>query len=362
MNLKRIAAHAWVVVLLAAAAVRGQGLIIDHTCTRLDLVPRGIIETARSQFKLTYGHTSHGSQIVSGMDVLLASDTLYDRFNDYNHYRYGGSNPVAPADQLSLWDYVPDGDLGNPDRVLWAALTRTMLSNSDHAFTIYPHLRNLVMWSWCGEVSWATVADIETYLSLMNQLEIDFPAVTFVYMTGHLDGSGVEGTLNQRNEQIRDYCRTHNKVLFDFADLESYDPDGEYYLDRYANDNCDYNGGNWAVEWCAAHPGDPLCTYCDCAHSQSLNCNRKARAFWVMLARLSGWLPDGVHDLVISRSVDSIQLNWTAVPAASRYVVYSAPSADGPFTTDLTGVLGGTSWTAPLPGDSRSYQVVAVFE
>ncbi|MBI5058561.1 hypothetical protein HZB60_02130 [candidate division KSB1 bacterium] len=362
MNLKRNSVHTWCVVLLAAAAVRGQGLIIDHTCARLDLVPRETIESARSQFKLTYGHTSHGSQIVSGMGVLLASDTLYDWFNDYNHYRYGAGNPIAPADELSLWDYVPDGDLGNPDRVTWAERTRTMLSNSDGAFAIYPHLRNLVMWSWCGQVSSATVADIESYLSLMNQLEIDFPDVTFVYMTGHLDGSGVNGTLHQRNEQIRAYCRAQNKVLFDFADLESYDPDGEYYLDRYANDNCDYNGGNWAVEWCAAHPGDPLCATCSCAHSQSLNCNRKARAFWVMLARLAGWTPDGVNELVISRSLDSIQLDWTASPWAASYVVYSAPSADGPFAPDLSGIFAGTSWTALLPAESRCYQVVAVIE
>ena len=77
--------------------------------------------------------------------------------------------------------------------------------------------------------------------------------------------------------------------LFDFADLESYDPDGNYYLDRGCNDNCDYVGGNWAVEWCAAHPGHDLCVSCDCAHSQSLNCNVKARAFWWMMARLAGW-------------------------------------------------------------------------
>ena len=69
------------------------------------------------------------------------------------------------------------------------------------------------------------------YLSLMDGLEQEFPGVTFVYMTGHLTGTGVGGNLNQRNEQIRAYCRANNKVLFDFADIESYDPDGDYFLD-----------------------------------------------------------------------------------------------------------------------------------
>ena len=34
------------------------------------------------------------------------------------------------------------------------------------------------------------------------------------------------GNVNQRNEQIRNYARNNNKILFDFADIESFDPDG----------------------------------------------------------------------------------------------------------------------------------------
>ena len=60
----------------------------------------------------------------------------------------------------------------------------------------------------------------------MNQLETDYPDVKFVYMTGHLVGSGQQGNLNQRNEQIRAYARANNKILYDFADIESFDPDG----------------------------------------------------------------------------------------------------------------------------------------
>jgi uncharacterized repeat protein (TIGR01451 family) len=172
--------------------------------------------------------------------------------------------------------------LGNPDRVTWEQRTREYLSSSGDD-------RNVVVWSWCGQVSNASESDIQTYLDLMSGLELDFPNVTFVYMTGHLDGSGVDGDLNQRNEQIRRYCRENDKVLFDFADIESYDPDGAYYVDLAADDQCNYLGGNWAQEWCAANPSDPRCATCSCAHSQPLNCNLKGRAFWWMMARLAGW-------------------------------------------------------------------------
>ena len=121
----------------------------------------------------------------------------------------------------------------------------------------------------------------------MSQLEADYPDVTFIYMTGHLDGSGEAGNLHQRNNQIRRHVISHDGVLFDFADIESFDPEGSYFLNRGADDGCYYEEGNWAVEWCTANPG--ACASCDCAHSHCLNCQRKGKAFWWMMAKLAGW-------------------------------------------------------------------------
>jgi hypothetical protein len=130
----------------------------------------------------------------------------------------------------------------------------------------------------------------------MSELEADYPGVTFVYMTGHADGTGESGNLHQRNQQIRQYCIDHNKVLYDFYDLEIYDPDGTYYGDKAVTDNCDYdsdgNGSrdrNWAIDWQNAHTQDADWYSCSCAHSQPLNCNQKAYAAWWLWARLAGW-------------------------------------------------------------------------
>jgi hypothetical protein len=254
---------------------RNEPIIIDHNCTDLSQIPETWINAAKKMFRISYGHTSHGSQIVTGMQILMARSDLYA----FNRHGAGGA--------LSFHDREPGGDLGNIDRPGWAQLTRVLLNSGGND-------RNLIVWSWCGQVSFASAAYIDNYLSLMNQLEAEFPDVTFIYMTGHLDGTGESGNLNSRNEQIRDFCRTYNKILFDFADIERYDPDGNDYLDRGADDGCRYGRfwegeKNWAIEWCTAHPGK--CSSCYCAHSQCLNCELKGRAFWWMLARIAGWTP-----------------------------------------------------------------------
>lgn len=145
-------------------------------------------------------------------------------------------------------------------------------------------------------MSGSSESDIVTYLTLMSALERDYPNVTFVYMTGHLDGSGTAGNLHRRNEQIRSFCRDGNRVLFDFADIESYDPDGNEYLSRMANDECDYDSNgdgtresNWATAWQGAHTENTDWFNCSPAHSEALNGNMKAYAFWWLLARIAGW-------------------------------------------------------------------------
>ena len=110
-------------------------------------------------------------------------------------------------------------------------------------------------------------------------------------MTGHADGSGELGTLHIRNKQIRKYCIDNDKVLFDFYDIECYDPDGKYFGDKNVEDNCNYTGGNWAKEWQNSHIQDKDWYNCGSAHSQPLNANRKAYAIWWLWARLAGWTP-----------------------------------------------------------------------
>ena len=247
---------------------------------------------------IAYGHTSHGSQIITGMnnlDEFMGGTGLYD-------WHDGPANG-----SLDIDDYFMSGDLGNPDRTTWAVRTREYLNNQNHNDV------NVIMWSWCGQASSASEEDINTYLNLMNQLEIDFPNINFVYMTGHLDGSGLTGNLHLRNEQIRNFCRINNKYLFDFADIECYDPDGKYYGDKNPNDGCKYdsdgNGSldaNWAIEWQSSHTEGVDWYQCSSAHSQPLNANQKAYAAWWLWATIAGW--KGISNIVVDYSIP-IEIN-----------------------------------------------------
>jgi len=319
-------------LLLAASSFSGSQIIVDHDCTKLTQVPETWITQAKSNLHIAYGHTSHGSQLTTGMTGLVGFTG-----------GYGGSqfawNNGGTGGGLDLHDYAMDGDCGYYPQ--WVNNTRTYLNTPANSDV------NVIIWSWCGQHAGYTQQQmIDQYLAPMAQLELDYPGVRFVYMTGHLDYAQRTNT-SARNQQIRDYCRTNGKILYDFADIESYDPDGMYY--PYATDGCDYYSdevytyvGNWADNWQNSHVKDVEWYECSSAHSKSLNANLKAYAAWWLWARLAGW--EGLTALTRDNSLLSTQsggtVNFTLDAGATR--------AGRSFF--LLGSLSGTSPGYPFPG------------
>ena len=289
--------------IMVLSVTYSQAIIINHESAFLEPIPEWAIKLASDSLHIAYGHTSHGSQLTTGMKALaLQSTSLKGYKGDFycweDYYEVYGDNPCLDIDDK----FVP-GDLGHNGDTGWADRTRDYLLNKERAKDI-----NVVMWSWCGGCSDNTDEGIQKYLNAMNNLEADFPDIVFVYMTGHLDHNHDE-RLKHNNQLIREYCIANNKVLFDFADIESYDPDGKYF--EFSNDNCDYFGangdrlGNWAKEWQDSHEHGVDWYICSAAHTKPLNGNRKAYASWWLWARLVGWNPE-VNTVEITSQPENI--------------------------------------------------------
>ena len=262
------------------------GSTIDHHCVDITQVPQAWIEEAKNTLHIGYGHTSHGSQVTSGMTGLVnfANNggkglSLPEDIFEFNNGGTGGA--------LDLHDNAMSGDVGYYPQ--WVNETREYLNDPSNSDV------NVIMWSWCGQVSstYSSGNLWDQYLGPMTQLEEDYPHVTFIYMTGHVDINDDENN-KAANDSIRSYCLNNDRWLFDFADFDRNDPDGNYY--EFCHDNCDYYGtvgstvlGNWALEWQNTHTEGVDWYSCGSAHSQALNANQKAYAAWWMWARLAGW-------------------------------------------------------------------------
>jgi hypothetical protein len=260
------------------ACAGSEPIIIDHTCTDLDRIPEEWIEKAKG-LAVHFAHTSHGSQIVSGLEALEKENGKYGFAITYGEpvslpnepgvlrvYDGNGTSDTYITPEL-YWDST--GGIGN---------TRSVAQTG---------LFDYSMWAWCGQQSWNSTATVQRYLDTLNGFEADYPGMRFIYMTGHTDGGGTD--LLRNNDRVRDYVRDGDKVLFDFADIETYDPEGNGPYANNGDGTC-----QWCVDWCDRNPGDCAHLPDSCAHTDDppqarLFCTLKAKAFWWMMARLAGW-------------------------------------------------------------------------
>lgn len=279
--------------LLLPLSLFSQGILINHSSTKIAQIPESAIKKAKQDLHIAYGHTSHGSQLTDGMDGLVGFMNGKGYPADLYAWNNGGTGGA-----LDLHDYAMGGDVGYyPD---WVNNTRSYLGapNAATGRGTGAHANvNVIIWSWCGQVSSKYAAGTlqSEYINPMAKLETDYPGVKFVYMTGHLDHWD-DANNKAANKAIRDFCSANNKILYDFADIESYDPDGNYY--PYAGDDCSYYSasgstlGNWAVNWQNSHTKNVDWFDCGSAHSEPLNANQKAYAAWWLWAQLGGWEPN----------------------------------------------------------------------
>jgi hypothetical protein len=226
--------------------------LIDHNCTDLTRIPGTWIEAVFGGARMHYGHTSHGSQLITGLLLIESADDFYS-------VAVGGSLPVESGafcikdvsrNPATYFEYVQSELDSNPEI-------------------------NLSMFGWCSELNGYSEAETQGYLDAMSALETANPYVTFIYMTGNAQASGSSGYNRYlRNEQIRSFCLQNGKVLFDFADLDCwYNGDQNTYS---------YNDVDVPLEH-GQYNGD------EAGHTTYESCENKGKAVWWMMARLMGW-------------------------------------------------------------------------
>ena len=247
-----------------------EGLIIDHLCADLGEIPAEWVDSVQAGLAVHYAHTSHGSQLVTGLEMIEEQTPAFDVEIGYCEL------PDAPG-ALRLFDGQESETYITPD-LYWQGedaldMTRAVLDGN-------PSL-NVSMWSWCTQCDYYSAEEVQDYLESMALLESEYPGVTFVYMTGNAQAEGAEGyNRSLRNQQIRDFCEANDCVLFDFEDLDSwwFDPSDQQWEQATAT----FEGHVFPVE----HPefeGD------EAGHTTYESCIQKGSAVWWMMARIAGW-------------------------------------------------------------------------
>ncbi|MFC1711834.1 hypothetical protein ACFLZ1_04600 [Patescibacteria group bacterium] len=268
------------------AGTRSTPLIVDHRAVlEFNQIPDYWLEQAK-QFNFHYAHTSHGSQIISGLRALETENAKYN-ISVMNAGSLPPTSLTCDANSLCIYSGNPPETYITPEDY-WSTQsgidrTRAVANTGFFDFS---------MWSWCSQQETNTTSTVQTYLNTMNSFDQDYPNMHFLYMTGHtvFDQNDPNSTLRQNNQMVKEYVIANNKVLFDYDDIERFNPDGVEYTN--ANDNC-----VWCIDWCNAHPNDCNVLPESCAHSASSAgdtrvsylCKAKAQAFWWMMAKLAGW-------------------------------------------------------------------------
>ena len=201
----------------------------------MSVISRIFGSTKRRNLRSHYAHTSHGSQILSGLEWLESQDSKYNVDIQAN------GTVVLPGDTTALRIYDGNNYDGNtyitPD-LYWETAggiehTRSVANTGWFDFSL---------WTWCGQASSYSETQIQNYLDVMAQLETEYPGMRFIYYTGHTDGTAPGSTLWRNNDMIRQYAQDNQMVLFDFNDIEVYAPDGSGPY---------YNNGDGYCQWCA---------------------------------------------------------------------------------------------------------------
>ena len=282
----------------------------------LSSIPITYINKARTTLHVAYQHTSHGTHVsygVYGLQDYKSGSTLF-----------GVTSNAGTADpnKLDLHDYVGNCGSGSLGEGLATDLSTGVDGSGTPAFVTATEVYlddsanadiNVIMWSWCSIHN----HNISRYLAGMQTLIDEYKAggsknrtvpVTFIFMTGHAASSEFEeadgandgdGQPHDQQKPIVDYCNAHGYYCLDYYSIDTHDMNDVYHEDADDDGNDASDGTNFYLSWQTSHAlgtdwfyskSSPGGSNAEGEHnSQYITANRKAYAFWYILARIAGW-------------------------------------------------------------------------
>jgi hypothetical protein len=186
-------------------------------------------------------------------------------FNDNTLFDFT-TNAAVEAGHLSIDDDNGSGnDLSAKDGVevsgftTWHDETVAYLNNASNSGI------SVVMWSWCNPGG----HDHQKYIDDLEHLITAYPAITFVFMTGHPNGDGESASdtsAYHAHVLIKAHAEAHNRWMIDYWDIETHDMNDVYYPG--ANDNGVDGANQFYATWQTNHPGDWFTN--SCAHTTAV--------------------------------------------------------------------------------------------
>ncbi len=304
-------------------------LIIDHTSVQdFDFLTLAQIEDAKKVLMIISGE-SHGRAYGYGLELLEAADSAYSSSTNWSGAAENYRTDALRWNRAYLDDATWASEMGEEDFWTNSAAKNDVITGlntiaSSYAGTI------ILGFGWCWDMTWlngvtseqdplygtgwagssvggpdgnlpwgldaqdggitGNSLSLDDYLTTVTAYNKAVPDVITIFTTGPVDDDNGDGTYNSelgyqrwlKHEKIREFVRNNGGVLFDYADILSWDYTNNLRFTESWNGNT-WNGINLAYDDLSYNGGQGE------SHITQEACIQLAKGLWVMAAKIAEW-------------------------------------------------------------------------